>query len=329
MRFPMCKIPPLANASGILHIGGGLHPQMRRHPTFVGLRHICRFAKLLHLQTSFAFRNFANPPPLGDTRKRIPNTKGKPDKRSLLKILTQSKHKLNNVNYKMDKFLKSFVLIFMQFVLSTSVYAQKDVTQFLGIPVDGHKSEMIKKLKGKGFTISPYNKDVLVGEFNGTDVNIHIATNNNKVCRIMVSDANTMDEASIRIRFNKLCQQFQDNKKYMSLATSDYEIPENEDISYEITVKNKQYDALFYQQPAELDSTTIAKEFQDFLSTKYTIKELSNLTEEDVQKEAARYALDKTTKKAVWFRIFKYSYGKYYISMYYDNEYNRASGEDL
>jgi hypothetical protein len=62
--FPMCKIPPLANASGILHIGGGLHPQMRRHPTFVGLRHIYRFAKLLHLQTSFAFRNFANPPPL-------------------------------------------------------------------------------------------------------------------------------------------------------------------------------------------------------------------------------------------------------------------------
>jgi hypothetical protein len=71
----MCKIPPLANASGILHIGGGLHPQMRRHPTFVGLRHIYRFAKLLHLQTSFAFRNFANPPPLSVSVKRQPTHK--------------------------------------------------------------------------------------------------------------------------------------------------------------------------------------------------------------------------------------------------------------
>lgn len=229
----------------------------------------------------------------------------------------------------MLKYYANFVLAFVLFIFSENLYAQKDVTQFLGISVDGSKSEMIQKLKSKGFTISPNKKEVLVGEFNGTKVNIHVVTNNNKVCRIMVSDANTMDETSIRIRFNKLCQQFQDNKKYMSLAISDYEIPENENISYELTVKNKQYDALFYQQPAELDSTDIAKEFQDFLLTKYTKKELSNLTEEDVQKEATRYALGKTTKKAVWFRIFKLSYGEYYISMYYDNEYNRANGEDL
>ncbi len=30
--------------------------------------------------------------------------------------------------------------------------AQNDVTQFLGIPIDGTKSEMIYKLKSKGFT---------------------------------------------------------------------------------------------------------------------------------------------------------------------------------
>lgn len=32
--------------------------------------------------------------------------------------------------------------------------------------------------------------------------------------------------------------------------------------------------------------------------------------------------------KPVWFRICE-SYGKYYIAMYYDNEYNRSHGEDL
>lgn len=228
----------------------------------------------------------------------------------------------------MKKFLKNIALIFMHFMLSISLYAQKDVTQFLGIPIDGHKPEMIKKLKDKGFTINPYNKDVLTGEFNGTKVNLHIVTNNNKVYRIMVADVNSIGEASIRIRFNNLCQQFQDNKKYISLATTDYEIPENEDINYELKVKNKRYQAIFYQQPIELDSTTIAKEYHDFLVTKYKTNELPNLTVEDAQKNATQFAFDKITKKAVWFMISEH-YGEYFISMYYDNEYNKANGEDL
>ena len=33
-------------------------------------------------------------------------------------------------------------------------------------------------------------------------------------------------------------------------------------------------------------------------------------------------------KKPVWFTISEFS-GKYYITMFYDNEYNRANGEDL
>ena len=34
--------------------------------------------------------------------------------------------------------------------------------------------------RAKGYTSSPLDKDVLVGEFNGADVNIHVVTNNNK-----------------------------------------------------------------------------------------------------------------------------------------------------
>lgn len=40
------------------------------------------------------------------------------------------------------------VLAFFVF-LSIACYAQKDITKFLGIPVDGTKSEMISKLKGE------------------------------------------------------------------------------------------------------------------------------------------------------------------------------------
>ena len=45
---------------------------------------------------------------------------------------------------------------------------EKDVTKFLGIPVDGYKPAMIEKLKAKGFTRSTWDKDALEGEFNGT-----------------------------------------------------------------------------------------------------------------------------------------------------------------
>lgn len=34
-------------------------------------------------------------------------------------------------------------------------------------------------------------------------------------------------------------------------------------------------------------------------------------------------------KKPVWFRIIERSYDRYYIAMFYDNEYNQANGEDL
>ena len=74
--------------------------------------------------------------------------------------------------------MKKILFLFL-FVNSMMMEAQKDVTKFLGIPVDGYKTEMIKKLKEKGYQ---YNSqlDCMTGEFNGRDVYIRIATNNNK-----------------------------------------------------------------------------------------------------------------------------------------------------
>ena len=79
---------------------------------------------------------------------------------------------------------KKIFTTFVLFIITVALFAQKDVTQFLGIPVDGYKVEMIEKLKSKGFTISPTDKDILVGQFNGTSVNVHIVT-----CLLYTSDA--------------------------------------------------------------------------------------------------------------------------------------------
>ncbi len=217
----------------------------------------------------------------------------------------------------------------MLLICSIALHAQNDVTRFLGIPVDGSKYEMIQKLKAKGFQSTPFDKDVLTGEFNGTDVNIYVVTTNNRVSRIMVCDANSTDEASIKIRFNKLCRQFENNKKYISasLSSSDYTLSEDEDISYEMTVHKKRYEAAYYQKPMVADSVII----RSFLLSKYSNEQLANITEElqeEMMKECFEHMLDRYSKKLVWFMISDY-YGKYYITMFYDNEYNRANGEDL
>ena len=219
--------------------------------------------------------------------------------------------------------MKKLLSITMLLISSLFVYAQQDVTKFLGIPVDGSKSEMIQKLKAKGYTSSPLDKDVLVGEFNGADVNIHVVTNNNKVYRIMICDVNNIDERAIQIRFNRLCEQFVNNSKYSSLPLEEYMIPDDEDISYEITVHKKRYEAVFYQKT---DETFMAKQIEAAFP-QYTKEQLANPSEE-LRAEIVNFVTQYISKKVVWFMINE-RLGKYCITMYYDNEYNNANGEDL
>ena len=226
--------------------------------------------------------------------------------------------------------MKKILLFLVLCFISIFSMAQTDVTKFLGIPVDGSKSEMIRKLKTKGFKQSPYVADVLIGKFNGIDVNVYIVTNNDKVCRIMVCDKNTSNEANIRIRFNVLCEQFKNNSKYCSLSDEDPKIKEDADISYEMSVHNKRYEANFFQIP-DTTTTNYKEELQYLIYSKYTKEQIENPSEEilqDIYKMENYYALYKGTRKPVWFMICEY-YGKYYIAMFYDNEYNRAQGEDL
>lgn len=224
--------------------------------------------------------------------------------------------------------MKKLTLLTTFVFVALMLQAQKDVTRFLGIPVDGTKSEMIQKLKAKGYIYNP-ELEALEGEFNGKDVRIYIATNNNRVWRIMVCDINTIDETQIRIRFNNLYWQFANSAKY--IAIDDYTIPQKEDISYEMTVHNKQYDAVFYQQPVISDTIAIATEIRKSLLGKYSEEELNNPTDEQMaefKKASTEYIFNLMRKKVVWFTISQF-YNEYYITIFYDNEYNKASGEDL
>ena len=129
--------------------------------------------------------------------------------------------------------MKKILTLAVVLMTTIALFAQegKDVTKFLGIPIDGYKSEMISKLKAKGFTSTSYDKNVLEGEFNGKDVYIHVVTNNNKVYRIYLEDKNHVSESDIRIRFNSLISQFENNSKYFESKYfgSNEHISEDED----------------------------------------------------------------------------------------------------
>ena len=179
--------------------------------------------------------------------------------------------------------MKKLLCVIIALLCAAAMQAQeevKDVTKFLGIPVDGYKPAMIEKLKAKGFTSTTWDKEVLEGEFNGTEVQVHIVTHNNKVYRIMLADKNTRGETDIKARFNRLCQQFRNNPKYKTFRTEEEQtIPDNEDLSYEITVHDKRYEASFYQI-SQLDTVAIYNKSKQSLLSKYTQEQLDNPTEE-------------------------------------------------
>lgn len=198
---------------------------------------------------------------------------------------------------KMRKFLTLLAII----AISASTFAQREVTKFIGIPVDGSPSEMIKKLKAKGFTTDKYfmqpveqglvdwdEPEALNGRFNGEKVRVYLLVEQNKVWRICLEDKDKRDETQIRIRFNTLVRQFEGNGKYVPYG-DEQTIDDDEDISYGMTVKNKQYAATFFQKG---EDGTVDK------------------------------------KREVWFWISQDSEG-YKIYMNYDNKYNEADGSDL
>ncbi|MEE3483082.1 MAG: hypothetical protein VZQ98_02015 [Bacteroidales bacterium] len=213
-------------------------------------------------------------------------------------------------------------------LFSVVAYSQKDVTKFLGIPVDGTKTEMKQKLIAKGFQ-PVAGQEYLKGEFNGNDVRIYIGTNNNKVYRIMVCDVNLLNEADIIVRFNNLIGQFEKNERYFNI-TENERIKTGEDISYEMDINNKRYEAAFYQS---VDTTQMSDKIRDMILKKYnyTNEQFNSLGQEQKEKilnNAFSMTMDYLCKKTVWFMISE-THGWYYITMYYDNNENKANGEDL
>lgn len=201
-----------------------------------------------------------------------------------------------------------------------------DVTTFLGIPVDGTVSSMKQKLIAKGF--KQYS-DMLNGQFNGQDVYLSFATYKGKVWRVVVINKAQYSEAQIRLQFNALVSQFKNSTKYVSPEEYNPRIDESEDIGFEMSAHNKEYEALFHQKShVEGDFKKKIEQLkpsplQEFLY--FTDKETKHSLNGIIENSISITQLN----KPVWFRIFRDSYDIYRIAIFYDNVYNSPNGEDL
>ena len=236
--------------------------------------------------------------------------------------------------------------------------------KFLGIPVDGTEEEFAVKLMEKGFTEGFFSG--YYGQFNGEHVKVSIHTNHNLVDRVMVSFP-TASEHEIGLEYNRLLSQFRSIGKYLELAVNKV-IPKDEDISYNITVKNKRYQACFSYYDSERDLTPVLESLLDMLDDKILLsKDEVNRKKEILHKSMslpkdekialqyqmvadmhegfsskadenpAKFALYQSTiaeglqsmaDGEVWFMIDD-SYSDYKIILFYDNLHNQAHGEDL
>ena len=165
--------------------------------------------------------------------------------------------------------MKKILSLAFLLMLSLSIFAQRQVTKFLGIPVDGSRIAMIQKLKAKGFRYNSYVK-ALEGKFNGKNVWIDAQANNNKVWRIIVIYKDSFNKGDIKIQYNSLINQFSNNPRY-KVADAE-ELTDEDDIDHEVSINKKQYQAVFYQLP---DDKNIENRLVWF-----TIKEVPNDFEE-------------------------------------------------
>ena len=238
--------------------------------------------------------------------------------------------------------------------------------KFLGIPIDGTETQFATKLKAKGFIYNTRTEGYK-GQFNGKPVDVYIHTNHNIVDRIYVAFSYTTEE-SIKNEYNRLLRQFKNTGKYLDLSMNE-EIPEEDDISYEITVKNKRYQASFNYFDPDRDPVVFMNALMDKFSDFFSEEQLAKLKEyaikaidvsEDqrealqagmieemqkmglVQDENAEPDPEKTLEFLVTlidgarsladgdvWFMIHERYGQYQIGLYYDNLHNQAHGEDL
>lgn len=241
------------------------------------------------------------------------------------------------VKRKIYNIMKKILFFIFASFLTANIIAENYPTRFLGIPIDGTKQEMIKKLEEKGFVYDE-ETDWLTGEFNGKDVILKIRTNNRKVYYVSVIYKYFYTSEEVKREYNILLQQFENNEQYIPFNLGQEPIPIEEDIEYEVKAHNKIYCAGFLQITHEADSNLVYNDtFKD------CTKKLTDLIpSEKLGDKTYIHSISDKLANICWHAELKTlyannsvkfyieeAYEKYNLIIFYENGYNKSNGEDL
>ncbi len=247
-----------------------------------------------------------------------------------------------------------------------STPVNKGAIKFLGIPIDGSESQFAARLLDKGFTYSRVY-ECYKGQFNGQFVDVYLHTNHGVMDRVYVAFP-YKSEGDVKVEFNNLIDQFEKSGKYLASGTNEA-ITDKEDISYEISVNSKRYQASFHYHDPDRDPVSFANSFMDSFSGFLTPEQLAmakdyfskilEAPEEEREAIMDQYAKDlekmgiaqdksaeadpeqlahfleafmngiSSTADGTVWFMIHERNGKYQIGLYYDNLHNRPHGEDL
>lgn len=144
------------------------------------------------------------------------------------------------------KHIGRFFSIVLLMMASLAVPAQK-ATVFMGVKVDGSKSDVVRKLKSAGFSdgTKPYD---LTGEVNGKMSEVSILTHKGKVWRIEVRDYSPYASADDAVRrYNRLIDVFRKDNSYTEYEQNPY-TSETERTFFEEYIREGFYYAEFFQR---------------------------------------------------------------------------------
>ena len=170
--------------------------------------------------------------------------------------------------------MKKIILLTAMTIISLMVIAQnndsfteeemttRDVTTFLGIPVDGRKDDVILELIMKGFAPKSTGDgmEFLQGQFNGQEVMILVVAYQKKVFRVYLQEKNTQSAGDIKMHYNNLVRQFENDQNYIK-PDKDQTIPEDVNISDEMNGKERVFLLNSIRKTRQKDKTNIKRRY--------------------------------------------------------------------
>lgn len=122
----------------------------------------------------------------------------------------------------------------------------QDIISFPGIRTGCGREETVLHLMSQGFTPKEHGRTFyLEGKIDGRKMNVYVVTAEDRVSRIVASEARTTSAARARKRFNDLVRTFDGSDEYSAATGAVQTIPENEAIERLMAEKGVIYQAAF------------------------------------------------------------------------------------